>query len=235
VLLCLALPWPSLAETVSAPQQASVPADDEAEGVRGDSMAFDIPPQPLLSALRAYSEVTGQAVLVDDTLAVGRTSPGVRGNYDRTDALRRLLAGTGLVAIYSSDQAFTLKLAAPDRAVGNGMHERAEGLGARGNEIVIEQYAAKIQGPIEAALCQFDDTRPGDYRLALQMWIDDAGRVQRTRLLTPMTQSRRKADVLRALAALTLDPPPSGMPQPITLLLLPGRDAACADASPFVH
>jgi hypothetical protein len=228
-----------VAETAFFPYPALSPADEEAGLPRaGDSIAFDIPPQSLLSALRAYSEVTGQAVLVDDTLAAGRTSSGVRGNYGKTEALRALLAGTGLVASYSSDQAFTLKLAEPGDAVGRAAHERVQGVGVGGNETVIEHYAAKIQQPIEAALCQSDETRPGAYRLALQMWIDDAGRVERTRLLTAMDDARREAQVRRVLNGLALEPPPAGMPQPVTLLLLPKRHAdpsVCAAASLFLH
>lgn len=202
-----------------------------------DTIAFDISPQPLLAALRTYSEITGQAVLVDNTLAAGKNSPGVHGNYDKTEALRQLLAGTGLVASYSSDQAFTLKLAEPGKAADKAAPERSESLGVEGIETVIERYAGKIQKPIEAALCQFDETRPGTYRLALQLWIGESGRVERTKLLSP-SNPRRDEQVHRALDELVLDPPPPGMPQPITLLLLPGHKAemsACATAPLLLH
>lgn len=203
-----------------------------------DTIAFDIPPQPLLAALRTYGEITGQAVLVDNTLAAGRNSPGVRGNYDKTEALRQLLAGTGLVASYSSDQAFTLKLAEPSSYTGKMVREQPESAGLGGIEAVIERYAGKIQKPIEDALCQSDDTRPGTYRLALQLWIAASGRVEQTKLLDAMQSPRRADEVRRVLNRLTLDPPPSGMPQPITLLLLPNRPgeaSACSDASLFLH
>jgi hypothetical protein len=202
-----------------------------------DTIAFDIPPQPLLAALRSYSEITGQAVLVDDTLAAGKSSPGVHGHYDKTEALRQLLAGTGLVASYSSDQAFTLKRAEPGKAAGKAESERPESLGVGGIETVIEHYAGKIQKPIEAALCQFDETRPGTYRLALQLWIGASGQVEQTKLLGSAGNPQRDGQVRRALNELVLDPPPPGMPQPITLLLLPRHKAevsACA-ASLYLH
>lgn len=228
----------SPAETAATPiqAQATPPTAGWAGPLRiDDGIAFDIPPQPLLEALRTYSEVTGQAVLVDDTLAQGRRSPGVHGDYDKTEALRKLLAGTGLVAVFSSDQAFTLKLAEPDTAVDRTAREKPESLGVEENQAVIEHYAGNIQKPIEAALCQSDETRPGTYRLALQIWIAASGRVDKTRLLTPVDSGRDYA-VRRALNGLALQPPPAGMPQPITLLLLPGHasEAACAAARPYV-
>lgn len=238
VLGFFAWAWPPPARAMAVPYQATAPAD-EPDGLprSADTIAFDIPPQSLLKALRAYGEFTGQAVLVDDTLAADRHSPGVRGNYDKTEALQRLLVGTGLVASYSSDQAFTLKLAGRGEAMNKAGRERPQGLGSGESEAVIEHYAGVIQKPIEAALCQSDEARPGTYRLALQLWIAASGRVERTRLLDPV-DGRRNDEVRRSLNRLVLDPPPSGMPQPITLLLLPARDgdaSACASDAPFLH
>lgn len=214
--------------------QADSFADEQAGQAGTDGViAFDIPPQSLLTALRAYSERTGQAVLVDNTLADGRQSPGVSGSFDKVEALNRLLAGTGLVASYSTDQAFTLKLAESGEAGGTVVRERSEATAGGGIEAVTERYAGKIQRPIEMALCQSDRTRPGTYRLALQIWIAPSGKVAQTRLLTSMEQSRND-QVREALNKLMLDPPPADMPQPITLLLLPGRRvsaSACASAS----
>ncbi|GFZ88090.1 STN domain-containing protein [Dyella caseinilytica] len=213
----------------------AVPAANEPAGQFevGNTIAFDIPPQPLLTALRAYSELTGQAVLVDNVLATGRQSPGVRGEFDRIEALTRLLAGTGLVASYSSDEAFTLKLAESGETGVIAAQEKPEAMQVGGIDAVTERYAGKIQHPIETALCQSDRTRPGTYRLAMQIWVAPSGKVERTQLLTSMRNTQRENEVRNALDSLTLDPPPVDMPQPITLLLLPGRPgSACAGALP---
>lgn len=228
-LLLMSLPVPA-----SVVYQAGSSADEQASQAGTDqTIAFDIPPQPLLTALRAYSERTGQAVLVDNTLADGRQSSGVRGSFDKVEALNRLLAGTGLVASYSTDQAFTLKLAESGESGGTVVRERSEAMAGGGIEAVTERYAGKIQRPIEVALCQSDRTRPGTYRLALQIWIGPSGKVAQTRVLTAV-DGGRDGEVREALNKLMLDPPPADMPQPITLLLLPGRHAsasACASAS----
>jgi hypothetical protein len=235
LILCLVLPVGLLAAPASAPYQAGLGTDEQAGKAEADEpVTFDIPPQPLLTALRTYSETTGQAVLVDNTLTVGRQSPGVRGVFDKIEALRRLLAGTGLVASYSSDQAFTLKLAESGESVGMSARERSEVTVGGGIDAVTERYAGQIQGPIEVALCQSDRTRPGTYRLAVQIWIAPSGRVERTRLLTQLNDVQRDNQVRASLSELKLDPPPASLPQPITLLLLPGREVhstACNSAS----
>jgi hypothetical protein len=214
--------------------QGASPADEQAGRSETDGIIeFDIPPQSLLTALRAYSEVTGQAVLVDNALAAGRQSSGVRGEFDKIEALNRLLAGTGLVASYSSDQAFTLKLAEPGESGFTTVPERSEATKGEGIDAVTERYAGKIQRSIEAALCHSDSTRPGTYRLAMQIWVAPSGKVERTRVLTSMGGTQRSDDVRDILDQLTLDPPPPDMPEPITLLLLPGRQdtAVCAGAA----
>jgi hypothetical protein len=229
------LPFVPLAAAAYTPYQAMSPTDEQVGSAGADeTIAFDIPPQPLLTALRTYSEMTGQAVLFDNALTAGRRSSGVHGNFDKVEALEILLAGTGLVASYSTDQAFTLKLAEPGEPVATGRRESSEATVGGGADAVTERYAGKIQRPIEVALCRSDKTRPGTYRLAMQMWIAPSGKVERTKLLTPMQGGRRDSEVLAELNKLLLDPPPPAMPQPITLLLLPGRQvhsSACADAS----
>lgn len=230
MLLCSTLCLASPAVAVSGPYQGATAQAD-------DTIAFDIPAQPLLTALRSYSELTGQAVLVDDALAAGRRASVIHGRYDKIEALQKLLAGTGLVASYSSDQAFTLKLAEPGATVARTVRETPESLGVEENQAVLEHYAGKIQQPIEAALCQSAQTRPGPYRLALQIWIAPSGRIEKTHWLSP-NGSQRGEEVRRALNGLALEPPPAGMPQPITLLLLP-RHAAdvpdCAATSSSLH
>jgi|GEM_PF-196944 len=228
VLPCL--PFAAMALPYQPP---SYPDEQAGSAEAEQTIVFDIPPQSLLTALRAYSEVTGQAVLVDNTLASGRSSPGVRGAFDKIEALKKLLAGTGLVASYSSDQAFTLKLAEPGETSFTAVQERPEATQVGGIDAVTERYAGKIQRSIEAALCQSDLTRPGTYRLAMQIWIARSGKVERTQLLTSMHNLQRDDEVRDALDRLTLEPPPVDMPQPITLLLLPGRSGyACAGTVP---
>ena len=172
-----------------------------------------------------------QAVLFDDSLTLGRRSTGVNGRFGSAEALDLLLEGTGLVAKYSSDHSFTLK---PADESGERERQAASASGGSAHqetEAVIERYAGKIQRPIQVALCQSPLTRPGTYRLALQIWVGPSGRIQDIKLLSaPDEAAGKEAFVREALDRLMLEPPPKLLPQPITLLLAqagPGRASPC--------
>ena len=82
--------------------------------------AFDWPRQPLHDALQRYSELTGDSVLYDAGHVADKTAPALSGRYSARDALQKLLAGSGLQAIYTTPRALMLRplpaKAAPDAA-----------------------------------------------------------------------------------------------------------------------
>ncbi len=80
LLLCALLAWPC---------QAAEPS--------GRLTDFDIRAQPLSSALLQFSSQSGIQVLAASTRLAERNVRAVRGRMPATTALRRLLAGTGLV------------------------------------------------------------------------------------------------------------------------------------------
>ncbi|WP_198362918.1 TonB-dependent receptor [Sulfitobacter sp. DFL-23] len=57
---------------------------------------LSIPAQPLGSALNAFARETGLRFAYPAELVIGKSSPGLSGNYSRSGALSRLLSGTGL-------------------------------------------------------------------------------------------------------------------------------------------
>ena len=67
-------------------------------------IAFDIPAQPLPDALAAFSLQATVWVEVDRLTASGATSTAVSGTMTSPEALRRLLAGTGMTARFTDDQ-----------------------------------------------------------------------------------------------------------------------------------
>ncbi|WP_294289760.1 TonB-dependent receptor [uncultured Sphingomonas sp.] len=69
-----------------------------ANGQARDEHAYDLPAQPLGSALMAIARTTGQAVMVDAALVAGRRAPPLKGRFDAAGALARVLAGSGLRA-----------------------------------------------------------------------------------------------------------------------------------------
>ena len=73
--------------------------------------AFEITPQPLPSAFLTFAEQSGLEVLFDARIAQGKESPGVQGTYTPEEALRRLLAGTGLTYRFTGADTVTLQRA----------------------------------------------------------------------------------------------------------------------------
>jgi secretin/TonB-like protein len=208
---------PQLAAQVSTSAEASQGSEETHAPTR-----FDIDAQPLATALRGYSEATGIAVLFDDALVAGRSSPGIHGVVDPRDALRVLLVGTGLNAHFSSMNAFTVtadpateaeaqRLPVPD------VNSEAPSLDERG--------ATLIQAAIEAALCAHTATRPGSFRLAMQLWIDEAGAITQVSPLAPSDDPRRDARVVATLRGVRLSPSMSRF-SPVTVLLTPSAPGA---------
>ena len=97
---------------------------------------FDIPAQSLDGALAAFSAVTRVQVLVGAEVTQGLRSPGVSGSYPQSQALARLLAGSGLSASYIDSDSVTL-----EKRVGN---DTAVQLGA--TSVNANQLGATTEG-----------------------------------------------------------------------------------------
>lgn len=97
---------------------------------------FDIPAQSLDGALAAFSAVTRVQVLVGAEVTQGLRSPGLSGSYPQSQALARLLAGSGLSASYIDSDSVTL-----EKRVGN---DAAVQLGA--TSVNANQFGATTEG-----------------------------------------------------------------------------------------
>ena len=92
---------------------------------------FDIPAQPLPSALKAFaSQAHVQLLYVYNVVADGRGN-AVRGELDARQALDELLRGTGFVAAYTSETEITIRRA-PRPAVSDLRHAERVRLNKRG-------------------------------------------------------------------------------------------------------
>lgn len=87
---------------------AAVQAQDSGAVARTDARDYDIAAGPLDRALNAFAARAGIVLAADGSLTVGKSSPGVQGRYTVTQALERLLAGSGLS--YRSTGADTVTL-----------------------------------------------------------------------------------------------------------------------------
>jgi len=70
---------------------------------------FDIPSGPLDRALSRFGRQAGVQLVVNAELTTGLSSPGVSGDLEVDEALRRLLAGTGLAAVRDPGGEYTLR------------------------------------------------------------------------------------------------------------------------------
>lgn len=78
---------------------------------------IDLPAQPLGQALNAFARQAGVQLLVAPELVAGRRAPAVSGLLAPSEALRRLLAGSGLEAVAQGD-ALVLQRSEPRPAPG---------------------------------------------------------------------------------------------------------------------
>ena len=184
---------------------------------------FDIDAQSLAPALRAFSEAAGVAVLFDDGLVAGRQTQGVHGLVAPRDALRIVLVGTGLSARFSSMNAFTVTAA--NASVPDGVVAHADPAPDAINGVLDERAATVVQGAIERALCAHASTRPGAFRLAMQLWIDPAGGVADVAALAPSDDPQRDDRVLAALRSVRM-PADIHRFSPVTVLLTPSSAGA---------
>jgi catecholate siderophore receptor len=78
---------------------------------------FDIPPGPLERTLNAFQNLTGLRAIVTDVEIGNINSPGVSGVYNDEQALKQILAGTGVVYRFTAPDAVTLEVSGPTASV----------------------------------------------------------------------------------------------------------------------
>jgi hypothetical protein len=199
------------------------------DGPEGQTAAqiFDIPAQPLASALDAYSVITGKEVFYDGAAERGRRSTTIKGYFTSVAALNTLLLGTSLLALPSGSNGYTLVISPEPASLGAGAHMAADRRYAR--------YFAVIQTGIRKVLCRRAEIISGRGRLVFSLWIASSGVVRGVALRGTMGDPKRDALFSAVLQSTTLDePPPSMMPQPVTMALYPERQTelrVCPDAA----
>jgi hypothetical protein len=175
-------------------------------------ISFDIPAQPLPIALSAFSKATGIDVLVDARRAAGRQSIEVKGLMRPRDALTTLLMGSSLVPQSFSRYAVTLK-SIPSSASSS----RTSALDV--------SYFVDIQRAVRERLCNNAKTRPGHYRLAVKLWIGTQGTVLRVKRLDTTGDPGLDVALDDTMSGLRIgQPPPPGVPQPLTLVVSPRQE-----------
>lgn len=104
-LALLAGAWTAAALPGRADAREAGPAAAPAAGWQ----RYDIAPGALRDALAQFGRQSGVMIGYDGADVDGRTSPGLAGSYAPGDALRALLAGTGLAAAPDGSGGYTLR------------------------------------------------------------------------------------------------------------------------------
>ncbi|NVO17598.1 MAG: TonB family protein [Rhodoplanes sp.] len=205
---------------------AETPLPMGGAGVRSTGpVAFDIPAQPLVSALEAYGIAAGREVVYNGNLAMGRRTTGVKGVFTPETALHILLDGTGLSPRYMADDAFVL---VPTTALPSNLPTNTA------SPHVVARYYGRIQGALRQAFCFDAHTRPSDYRVAVSFWIAASGTVSRVEILGSTGDSDLDSAVDDKIRGLPIGAPPPGFAQPVTLVVAPrsqGAELDCETAS----
>ncbi|WP_024508963.1 STN domain-containing protein [Bradyrhizobium sp. ARR65] len=193
---------------------------------QGGKISFDIPAQPLASALISFADRSGMTALVDEQLVSGLQSSPVNGRLSPSDALRIILAGTGFSIHYSGDNAFTLGRASQETS------QMAQP--ANAHRVEYDIYFSQLQGALEWTLCRNDEIRPGPYRAAFQIWIGDRGAVEALHLLGSTGDEARDLAITAVLTNASVAVPPRELPQPFTVILQQkAASRSCTGKSPL--
>jgi hypothetical protein len=139
------------------------------------AITFNLPAQPLDSALEAYSVASGLQVIYNAGLAAGRRSSRVKGDFTPDSALATLLAGTGLIPQYKAVDGAIL---VPDPMTALTRDEIADDVSPS-----LKTYYGLIQTGLQHSFCASSQIRAGSYRIALSFWIGSSGSVTRLALL----------------------------------------------------
>jgi len=224
-VLCLLSGLALAATALGATDVDGVPSTYLAQNEQTSLRHYDIPALPLAVALDRYAAVSGRPAVFASALVAGRLSAPVRGNYDIETALHLLLADTGLHAsavVSGSVATFVLKAqtAATSSAVNQAQVERER----------LAAFDGAAQAAVWQAFCRNANTMPGTYRALLRFRVDPAGRIYQARLLSSTGDAQRDAALLATLQGVHVATPPSDLPQPLTMLLLPhAAGQACGE------
>lgn len=186
---------------------------------------FAIPTQPLADALRRYSDLTGIELYYESKLVEGRQSAPLKGTLSPFKALEALLEGTGLdIRVLEPGTATLL----PPK-----VSQKRELSAIKAQTEEFTPYLALVQGSIRALFCSFEGTEQNVEEILLRIWLSPSGGVERATIRLPASTGAHQEAYSEAVRRLVIpEPPPQGMPQPVTLLVLPriSREAAeCTD------
>lgn len=219
---CLTLSLTLIANFAIAANDPAITAKQRDEaGEPMAPMAFDVPAQPLASALELYGSISGLQVVYESSLARGRLSALVKGTFAPEVALRILLSGTGLSPRYMAADGFVL---VPDPKAKETPQSTL-------SPFAETEYYGRIQAGLRQVFCTDERARLGGYRVAVSLWIGGSGAVRRFALLDSTGNAALDATLDEAIRNMNIgEAPPIGFTQPITMIITPDVMRDCLAA-----
>ncbi|MEW6438342.1 MAG: secretin and TonB N-terminal domain-containing protein [Pseudomonadota bacterium] len=205
---------------IAADGSATIFETQDVKAPPGLRMNFDLPAQPLAAALEAYGAASGRQVVYEGGLAMGRQSTAVKGIFTPEEALRRLLAGTGLDPRYMAADGFVLVLK-PIR------HRNF--LITTTPRATLNQFYGLIQAGLRRSVCADARAWSGGYRVAVGVWIGTTGVVTHAALLDTTGNSGLDAAIERDVNGARINAaPPAGFAQPVVMVITSEAMRECA-------
>jgi hypothetical protein len=184
-------------------------------GLTGEApLHFDMPAEPLATALNDYGATTHLSLFYDGDLAMGRKSSAIKGLFTPREALRRLLEGTNFIA--ESTDTGTVTIDPADASLSEQLAQ------VRSRSARYAPYLGLVQTSLRGALCGNRATQSDADDVLVRFRIAPSGLVARAEILTSTGSRAKDAAYAGVLEALNIgQPPPPDMPQPVTMMLLP--------------
>lgn len=211
---------------------ARVLAADDQQAEKPKVFLFNIPAQPLQSALIIYAGVVGRQLMYDSKRAKSQQSRAVVGLFTADTALRMLIAGTDLTIVPTGTDVALVPWATI-RA------NAAQGVGGDGEAMLVldtlyvsvppgaEQhpdfsaYGQLVRNQILKTLSSDPRTAKRVFNVQVDLWVAPTGAISETRLTRSSGISAFDATLRQAIESIVVSRgPPVGMRQPIHVTVI---------------
>jgi hypothetical protein len=191
---------------------------------------FNIPSQPLASAIQAFSQASGIEVFYESSIAAGRTSFNIEGRYLPDSALQSLLGGAGFSVRFTRRNAVVLSDPSaqndlpPARALTNFDLSldtiRVVAGPERAGDAQLREFGDVVQNEVETVLRKNTKIRSGNYRIRVKLWIDPSRTIRHAELAQSTGDQDRDVAITGVLQGLIVSRvPPPNTPQPIRVIV----------------
>lgn len=154
VVACVGAGLPAGGTSIAAEQERLSVSSSSLNGsavAQADSAVFDIPPQPLRTALTAFAEQSGWQLFYSAEVAERIMSAGIAGSLGPDEALKALLSGTGLdfrltaprVVTLIQAQRTSLSSSAQDQVITPSELPREQGAPAKVKPVKLPEVVVK--------------------------------------------------------------------------------------------